>query len=206
MTRAAEPFPPPPARDANHQRAQAILAAALVSALLTAGCSSGDGSDAAPTTMTARLEDTSADAATSTTATPAGSEDASSGDACDIVSDEVVADVLGVPVVRREPSGEPGGQTYSCIKGTDRADDVANASFVSVSVIADGAVLVDEATSQPGSEPVTGLGDGAAFLPTDGALFIADGGDAIQIQVRKGADPGSQQDCVTIANDVLGRG
>ncbi len=182
----------------------AIVAATLAAAVLTAGCGSGDGSDATPTTTTAAPGEASGESVTSTTATDAGTEEESGG-ACDIVSDEVVAEVLGVSVVRREPHGEPGGQIVSCIKGTDRADAPEDAFFVSVSVIADGAALVDQASGEQGSEPVAGLGDRAVFLPGDGALFIADGADVVQVQVHKGGERGSQQDCVTVANNVLER-
>jgi len=74
-----------------------------------------------------------------------------------------------------------------------------------VSVIVDGAVLVDQAGAEPGSQSVAGLGDRAVYLPGDGALFIADGADVVQVQVRRGDEAGSQQDCVTVATDVLDR-
>lgn len=177
---------------------RAVLAAVVISGLLAAGCGSDNGSDAAPTATTASGDDSTSTTATADTAEP-------SGDGCDIVSDEVVAEVLGVEIVRREATGDPGSASVSCLKGTERADDPADFFYVSVGIVAGGTALVDQSSAEQGSQTVDGLGDQAVYLPSAGALFIADGTDLVQVQVVQAGVPGSQEDCVTVANDVLDR-
>ncbi len=72
-------------------------------------------------------------------------------------------------------------------------------------MITEGGALADQAASEKGSKPVSGLGDRAHFLPNAGALFIIDDDDLVQVQVVKVGKPGSQQDCVTVAKDVLSK-
>ncbi|MGI8517742.1 MAG: hypothetical protein ACR2ME_05295 [Acidimicrobiia bacterium] len=174
---------------------------ALVIAVLIAGCGSGGAPEAVPTSANVG---SAAVTATTVATTDAPSGETAGDDACDIVSDEVVAEVLGVEITRREPHDEAGG-TFGCLKGADRTDNPEDFFYVSANVFADGASLVDEAGSEAGSVPVAGLGDRAFYSPSVGALFIADGADAIQVQVVQGGVPGSQEDCVTVANDVLDR-
>lgn len=186
------------------RRLRATLAAALITGVLAAGCGSDDGASSASST-TGGSAGTSADSTTTTAASDTdGSAEADSG-ACDIVSDEVVAEVLGVEIVRREGSNDPASGGASCIKGTERQADLANAAYVSVGVVPGGTALLDEAGAEEGSQPVAGLGDRAVYLPSAGALFIADGIDLVQVQVVKAGVPAGQQDCVTVANDVLSR-
>lgn len=184
-----------------------VAGAALVGGLLTSGCGSGNGR-AAGSTTTAASRDAS-EQSTTTTATdvsePSAESDKASGAACDIVSDDVAARVLGVEIVRREGHGEPGSPSVSCIKGKARAVDPSDFFYVSTSVVTGGVALVDESAAEQGSQSVAGLGDRAVYLPSAGALFIADGGDAVQVQVVKAGVPGSQADCVTVAKDVLER-
>jgi len=117
VTLAPEPFSlgkcPAAHRVGYHNRRRFILAATLVAGLLTAGCGSESRSDAKPA-ATSSPDATSDQILPSTTTIVAGSEAA--GGACEIVSDEVVAEVLGVSITRREPHGEPGGPTVTCIK------------------------------------------------------------------------------------------
>ena len=113
--------------------------------------------------------------------------------------------MLGVEIVRREGHGEPGGSSVSCIKGKARAVEPSDFFYVSASVVAGGVALVDESAGEQGSQSVAGLGDRAVYVPSAGALFVADGGDAVQVQVVKAGVPGSQADCVTVAKDVLER-
>lgn len=184
-------------------RRQAMVAVVLAGGLLVGGCGSDDGSQGAAVSSTAEVPDTAA--APSTTGDDASEAEPTGGDACDIVSDEVAADVLGVEIVRREPSGEVGGPSVGCIKGSERSEDPADFSYVSVSVTADGATLVGGAEAEAESVAVDGLGEQAVYLPSAGTLFIADGTDAIQVQVVQGGVPGSQEDAVTVAADVLDR-
>lgn len=181
-------------------RRQAV-AVVLVSGLLVAGCGSDDGSDQVASATTTGGADTTAAAST----TDSSGAEPADGDACAIVSDEVAAEVLGIEVVRREATGEAGAASVSCIKGSERADDPADFSYVSVGVTEGGVALVDEAGAQADSVPVDGLGDQAVFLPSAGALFVADGTDAVQVQVVQGGVPGSQEDVVTVATDVFDR-
>jgi len=185
---------PHPTDRANSRRRRSILTVVLVSAILATGCGSGDDADAGSTATVAL-----ADAA----------EFEENEEACEIVSDEVAAEVLGVEIVRREGHGDPGSGSVSCIKGTarltDQDSDFSGMSFVSVAEVAGGAVIVDEASTQEGSQAVAGLGDRAVFLPNAGVLFIADGADEVQVQVVQAGVPGSQEDCITVANDVLER-
>lgn len=177
-----------------------ILAATLVATVLTAGCGQGGG-EAADTSPTAASPD---DTSTATTAAAEADLEEPASDVCDIVSDEVVTDVLGIEIVRREPNGQV-GSTFGCTKGAGRADEPEDFSYVSASLLEGGAGLVDQLGSVPRSEPVAGLGDSATYAPSLGTLLIADGPDAIQVQVIHGREPGSMVDCTTIANDVLDR-
>lgn len=179
------------------RRRRMALAVVLVGGVLIVGCASSDDSDASSSTTTAGSDD-------SATTTTAGSDDVT-GDACDIVSDDVAADVLGIEIVRREANGEPGSESVSCIKGTERADDPADYFYVSVGVIAGGSALVDQASTELGGQPVDGFGDRAVFSSSAGTLFVADGDDGVQVQVVKAGVPGSQEDCVTVAEDVFAR-
>jgi hypothetical protein len=171
----------------------------LTASLGVASCGGGSSADDARP---------KAEPASSSTPTPdiTRDEPAADGDACDMVSDDAVAGVLGVAVERREPHGKPGAVSVSCIKGLERSSDPSGYSYVSVSVLAGGgAALVDQAGDEGGSSPVTGLGDRAVFVPSAGGLFIVDGDDAVQVQVVKAGKPGGQKDCVTIAEDVMNR-
>ncbi len=185
---------------------KAALAVALVGGLLTVGCASGD--DEASTTTT-ETSDTTGDATESTATTEtsdSGASEEASGDNCDIVSDEVVSELLGIEIERREPVGEPGAQSYSCLKGSERSDDPADFNYVSVGVTSGvGAVLLDEFRAQEGAQPVDGLGDDALFLPSAGVLVVSLGGDAVQVQVVKNGVPAGLDDARVAMADVLDR-
>lgn len=179
----------------TRRSAWSTLALTLVTGIVATGCGSDPGSDESASSPPSSP---SSDAGT----TP---DDKKSGNACDIVSDDVAAKVLGVKIVRREPHGEPGSQSVSCIKGLERTNDPKGFSYVSASVIAGGAALVDQASKENGSKPIDGLGDRAIYLPSTSALIIVDGADAVQVQVVKAGVTGNQKDCVTVAKDVLSK-
>ena len=179
-----------------------VAATVLAGGLLVPGCGSGDGA-ASSTSASDDGEPGRGDTTTPTEPADSGAAEAAGGDACDIVSDEVAAEVLGVEVVRREASGEQGAPSVSCIKGSERSDDPADFSYVSVSVTADGAVLVDGAGAEADSVVVDGVGDQAVYLPSAGALFVADGTDAVQVQVILAGVPGTQEDVLAVATDVF---
>ena len=178
--------------------------------LLVGGCGSGDSAtDASAAEPTASSAGPGASITTPTTATPtpddSGAGEADS-DACDLVSDEVAAQVLGTGIERREPHSDATYGTLSCIKGTERVTDLSKSYYVSVSILpAAGSMLLDQADSEAGSVPVSGLGDKAVYLPGIGALLISDGGDGVQVQVVKAGKPAEQQDAVAVAHDVLER-
>jgi hypothetical protein len=174
---------------------------ALAVVIATAGCGSGSGSggDASATPASTASDSATPDA-------KASEAPKSDSGPCDLVSDQAVTAVLQVKIVRREPHGKAGSASVSCIKGVNRTNDPSKFSYVSVGVVGGGAeVLLDQVDGKAGSSPVGGLADRAIYLRNAGALFIADGDDAVQVQVVKGGKPGSQQDCVTIAKDVLSR-
>lgn len=176
--------------------ARAVVAAVLGGVLLSA-CGSGGGEDSSP-------KSTSSGSAATPDAGDASK--APSGGACDIISDDVASAVLGVKIVRREGNGEPGSASVSCIKGLERSNDPKQFSYVSASVLAGGgSTLVDQAKTIEGNRPVAGLGDRALFVPSVGGLFIVDGADGVQVQIVKAGKPGSEQDCVTVAKDLLSR-
>lgn len=183
-------------------RLRAILAALLVTGVLAAGCGSDDAASSATTTGS---ED-SADDTTTTEATDSNDDEDTSGHGCDLFSDEVTTEVLGVAIARRDANGEPASGIVSCLKGTERVEDLADSYYVSASVFeGGGSVLFDEATSGGDSQPVDGLGDQAAYIPSAGVLFIVDGADGLSVQVVKAGVPASQQDCVKVAKDILSR-
>lgn len=163
--------------------------------MILGGC--GGGSDTATKTEPDTSSSSTGDSVTETIAADAPE----SGDTCDIVSDEVVAGVLGVEVERREPFSEPESQTVGCKKGPELGDVP---TFVNVYVISGGAAVGFEEFGADGSEePVDGLGDRAISLP--GVVFVAVGADVVSVQVFKAGQPGSREDLITVANDVIGR-
>ena len=192
------------------------MAAATI-ALLTAGCGSGGGDDgkstdsAAAGTDTVAADDTateSGDTATESddTATESqgngGSEEGGAG--CDLISDEVAASVLGIDIVRREPNEAATTGGVSCIKGTERAQDLSQVSYVSISATPGGASFFDQTIEGAPTESVPGVGDRAEFLADAAALIIAAGADLVTVQVVKGGVPSSLDDCLTVAEEVLG--
>lgn len=197
--------------DLTH-RLRTILATAFITGLLAAGCSGSgdDDTDTASTDTTEGSEDTTADASEDTTTTNETSDTVEpseeSDEACDIVSDDVAAEVLGVEIVRREGNTDPASGGASCIKGTERADDPSQFHYVSAGVIpGGGSIMADQFAGQEGSEDVAGLGDRAIFVPGIGALIVVDGADALQVQVVKAGVPSGLEDCVKVAEDMLDR-
>jgi hypothetical protein len=168
----------------------------LITGIVASGCgsSSGSGDEAASTPGSA-----SSPKAGGTT------EEKASNDVCDLVSDDVAVQVLGVKIARREAQGDPGGPSYSCIKGSKRTSNPKDITYVNASVIAGGAAAADQAAGQKGSKPVSGLGDRAFFLADAGALFIVDGKDLVEVQVVKSGVPSGQKDATIVAKDVLSR-
>jgi hypothetical protein len=192
---------------AGPRRRWLALGLAISTGLLISGCGPDDESSEASDTETS-----SGPSASVTTSAPAtqttddGGESDADSDSCDIVSDEVASEVLGIEIERREPHTDATGKNLSCIKGTKRVTDMSKAYFVSVSILpAAGSLLFDQASSQAGSVPVSGLGDEAVYLSNIGAVLITDGGDGIQVQVVKAGKPAGQQDAVAVAEDVLDR-
>lgn len=189
-------------------RRTGVLVAALTIGLLAAGCGSGDTPDGAATDSVAAEPDTAeSDTANDTVTTPAaegsgGSEDG--GDGCDLVSDELAAEILGIEIARREPHSDPTTGGVSCIKGTERANDLTQGSYVSVSVTPGGAAFFDETIAGGGTEPIQGVGDRAEFLAGAASLILAAGTDLITVQVIHGGAPGSLEDCITVAEEVIG--
>ncbi len=182
------------------------LAASIAAAtLILAGCGGGS-NDAATSPSTAASDPDTSSSSTGDSATETTAADVpESGDNCDIVSDEVVAEVLGVEVERREPSSQPEAQTVGCTKGPELGDVP---TFVSVYVVSGGAPGFEEFTAggaegSEGLEPVDGLGDRAISMP--GAVVVAVGTDIVSVQVFKAGQPGSREDLITVANDVIGR-
>jgi hypothetical protein len=178
-------------------RTRFLVALALGGVIIASGCGSDPGSkdDSSPKPSSASSESVSSPTPT----------DVKSAGTCDIVSDDVAADVLRAKIVRREPHDKAGSIT--CIKGTKRSNDLASNSFVNVNVFTGqgAAQLADQAAAEKGSKPVSGLGDRAYFLPDAGALFVVDGDDLVNVQVVKAGKPSNQQDCVTVMKDVLSR-
>jgi hypothetical protein len=194
MTGIAEP---------NRSRRGLPVMGALIIGLLATGCGSRNKVDEVAMGAVAEGVAT-ADLSTMTLAGERSGHSATSGDTCSIVSDEVAAKVLGIKIVRREPTGDPTG-AFGCIKGTERVSDMTKVYYVSASVTPGGAAFLDQATAQAESVSVPGLGDRAVFLTGLGALFVAVGTDMIYVQVVKAGVPSSQADAVTVAKDVLGR-
>jgi hypothetical protein len=181
-------------------RVIAVVTIAITVALSACGGGSDDDPQAADPTTTTVSDGASDDTTTTTAATDPGDE---SGDGCDLFSDDVAAEVLGIEIVRREPHEDEFGN-LSCIKGTERVQDLSQGSYVSASLLPNGGVLVDQATDQEGSVQVAGIGDRAVFVPAIGALLFTDGTDAFQIQVVKGGAPSTDQaDGVAVAHDIL---
>jgi hypothetical protein len=176
-------------------RARRLVGLALACVVIVSGC----GSDPEPKDEASPKPSASASEADTGTAP----EDETNGGPCDLVSDDVAADVLGVRIARREPHEKEGSAT--CIKGTERSDDMDSNSFVNVNVFSgQGAKqLANQADVEEGSKQVSGLGDRAFFLPNAGALFVVDGDEVVNVQVVKQGKPSTQGDAITVAKDVL---
>lgn len=202
MTRPSEPTPEPTTEPTRLRRGW-LLVAALTFGLLATGCGSGVTADRASTDSVAEGTDPADDTTASPPAGDSG-DSAEGGDGCDLISDDVAAEILGIEIVRREPSTDPTTGGVGCVKGTERVTDLTQASYVSIGVTPGGAPFLAEASREAGSIAVSGVGDQAVFLPSAGALFIADGADLVQTQVVHGGVPGGQEDCITAAEDVLG--
>lgn len=198
---------PAPRTTHRHRRGLTSLAAATLLLSLTACGGGGDddnaddppGTDEQTTVTTAPDEDVADEDGTA----DEGDDDEDSGEACDIVSDEVVMEVLGFDDIPRREPHEVAGQSVSCIKGSERTDDLTTASFVSVSFLTGGKVIVDQFADQAGAVEVPGLGDHAVFVPVTGAIAIAVGNDSYQVQVYKNGAVSDQADATTVAEDVL---
>ena len=186
----------------RRRRATTALAGAVLLLTSLAACGGDDDTAGDDTTTTRSDVTTAADEGTTTTVDDA--PEAEGGGPCDLMSDEVVMAVLGFDdIPRREPSEVP-GQSRSCIKGSERTDDLTTASFVSVNFLDGGSVLVDQSAAEAGAVQVEGFGDAAVFLPSAGVLSIAVGSDGYTIQVVKNGRPSDQADATTVAEDVLG--
>ncbi len=187
-----------------------IALAAVTIALLTAGCGSSGGDDGASTdpaaagTGTVAADDTATESDDTATESQDNGGSEEGGDGCDLISDEVAASVLGIDIVRREPNEDATTGGVSCLKGTERVTDLTQAYYVSVSNTPGGAAFLDQAIGEADYEPVSGVGDRAEFLASAGSLFIAAGADLVTVQVVEGGVPSSLDDCLTVAEEVLG--
>ncbi|MBA3338651.1 MAG: hypothetical protein H0T54_02685 [Geodermatophilaceae bacterium] len=183
-----------------------LAAWGLVVGLLLAGC--GSGKQATSTDATAGGSDTSADNSTVTDTTdatdPADETGGSGGDGCDLISDDLVTQVLGIEVVRREANTDATTGGVSCIKGTERVTDLTQSSYVSVSRTPGGAAFFDQTIEGAPTEPVPGVADRAEFLAAAASLIIAAGEDLVTVQVVKAGVPSSLDDCLAVAEEVLG--
>jgi len=180
-------------------------AAGLALGLLLAGCgSSPDPGTASTESAAPGSAGSDATVTDDTSATTAGSGNSSAGgDGCDLISDDVAAQILGIEIVRRESNVDATTGGIGCIKGTERVDDLTTAFYVSISVTPGGAAFVDQASAEAGSQSVPAVGDSAVYLPSAGALFAADGADLLQAQVVKAGVPGTLDEAITVAQDVL---
>jgi len=187
-----------------------IALAAVTIALLTAGCASGGGDDgkstdsAAAGTDTVAADDTATESDDPATESQGNGGSEEGGEGCDLIADDVVAQVLGIEIVRREPHVDSTTGGVSCIKGTERVTDLTQSSYVSVSRTPGGAAFFDQTIEGAPTESVPGVGDQAEFLADAASLFIAAGADLVTVQVVKGGVPGSLDDCLTVAEEVLG--
>ena len=116
----------------------------------------------------------------------------------------MAASVLGINIVRREPHEDATTGGVSCIKGTERVQDLSQASYVSISATPGGAAFFDQTIEGAPTESVPGVGDRAEFLADAASLIIAAGADLVTVQVVKGGVPSSLDDCLTVAEEVLG--
>lgn len=181
-----------------------VIATVLATAIGSAGCGSQSKADTPSAGKSGSSSTPGPSSPTSATPT-ADKSDGSQPDACDMVSDDVAASVLGIKIVRREPHSEPGTQSVSCIKGLPRASDPKDFTFVSVALISGGGTAMSGELAQAGGREVSGLGDRARFLPDVGAIYVVKGADLVSAQVTKGGRPGTQEQSTRVMQDVLSR-
>jgi hypothetical protein len=110
-----------------------------------------------------------------------------------------------VPIKRHEPKGTI--DKGSCIEGSPRAaagaGSLATVYYISFTVAKGDQSLYAGASAQADAQPVSGVGTKAVFLPSAGALFGLTGAAEFEIQVVKGGKPGTQADCIAVANVLL---
>lgn len=142
-------------------------AAGLVLGLLLSGCGGGGDAGTAATDSAAQGsasgESTAPDDSAATTA--AGGDSTTGGDGCDLISDDLAAQILGIEIVRREPHMDATTGGVSCIKGTERVTDLSTAYYVSASVTPGGAAFFDQT-----------LGEADAWVARVTPLIAAAGG------------------------------
>lgn len=191
-------FSPP-----SPSRPRLLAATGLVIGLLLAGC--GSSSNDASTGATAGQGDTQADGSTAADTEASGDTSGADagGDGCALIPDELVSQVLGIEIARREPHSDATTGGVSCIKGTDRVTDLTQSFYVSISVTPGGAAFFDQTVEGAPTESVPGVGDRAEFLADAASLIIAAGTDLVTVQVVKGGVPSSLDDCLTVAAEVL---
>lgn len=195
--------PSEPNRALIRPRRSWLLVAALTIGMLAAGCGSGDTPDTAATDSVTD-ETVAADDNGTTPSGEDGGDSTEGGDGCDLISDELAAEILGIEIARREAHVEESTGGVSCIKGTERVTDLTQSSYVSVSATPGGAAFFDQTIEGAGTESVPGVGDRAAFLASAASLIIAAGEFLVTVQVVKGGVPSNLDDCLTVAEEVLG--
>jgi hypothetical protein len=112
--------------------------------------------------------------------------------------------VLDIEVARREPHSAAGSE--SCIKGTERMADISKASFVSFSTFPAGGQFtsVDKImASLPGSKVLSGVGDGAVYNASVGAVYGFLDGKVFSVQVVALGKPGNEADAVQMSKALV---
>ena len=161
------------------------------------------GSGGTPTAASSPSGSSSSSASSSSST--GGSTPSTPTDGCDLLTDDEVQAVIGVPVTRREPSART-ASGFGCVKGTDRAADVTTGAFVSFSVFTTGgSALLDQLATQPDTEQVSGLGDRAYFQSSAGFVFFAKGDTVISVQVFKFGQIGTRDEILSLARKALSR-
>ena len=102
------------------------------------------------------------------------------GEACDMMTAEEVAGVMGVDITTTEPLS--GTVSYCAYKDGD-GNSVVATSFTTV----DAETTYQVWASASGVSTVSGLGDGAVFDPNSATLFILKGGSFIGITAGDGS-------------------
>ena len=128
-------------------------------------------------------------------------------DACALITDAEVVEILGVALARHEVFDD--GTFQTCVKGTARQplDGMAmsDVSYVQVAVGTGSLAMMHDGEDDGPTTPLDDLGDAAEIIDGAGAVIFDSGPLVILVQVVQAGSPASTDVVLAVARLVLGR-